>query len=394
MTIMPAAHEPRDPDPGPTSPRRRAIALIREWIRAGRYGSGQALPAERELAKAIAVARVTVRSALAELVREGLLEASFRRQHRVAGLASGGLMSRTVAVLSKHHQKDHARRGYDLAIQLDTSRLLEQAGLHVLNLNPQTLLDGGLAHLLSQRPRAVLVTYDVSESEVGPDLIAACAEARIPVAAYGYSPALRRCDVVTCDQEAGSHALTRWLLQRGRRRILRLWRVRGDSHWLRQRDAGHERALREAGIAALPPVVVHGLPDGITDQAVWERTVRAIAGHLPEHLCGPTPIDAIMVASDPHTNQVAAALRLFGRVPNEDVDIVGYDHTWSDEPSRIWEATGPLATVDKRCERICQELAALVLDRIDGRLPEAPQRRVVEGQFVALGDPQPQRATG
>ncbi len=386
--------EPDDAACDPTTPRRRAIALIREWIRSGRIASGQALPAERELAKSMSVARVTVRSALAELVREGLLEASFRRQHRVAGLASGGLMARTVAVLSKHHQKDQARRGYDLAIQLDTSRLLEQAGLHVLNLNPQTLLDGGLAHLLAQRPRAVLVTYDVSESAVGPELIAACAEARIPVTAYGYSPALRRCDVVTCDQEAGSHALTRWLLQRGRRRILRVWRVRGDSHWLRQRDAGHERALRDAGIEPMPAVVITGLSDVIPNLAAWNATVRTIAGYLPEHLCGAAPIDAIMVATDPHANQVAAALRLFGRIPNEDIDIVGYDHTWADEPSRIWESAGPLATVDKRCDRICQELAALVLDRIDGRLPEMPQRRVVEGEFIDLTDHHPQRATG
>jgi len=391
MTTMPSASDQSD---SATSPRRRAIALMRSWIQDGRYTSGQALPAERELAKSMGVARVTVRSALAELVREGLLEAAFRRQHRVAGLASGGLMSRTVAVLSLHHKKDSPRRGYDLAIQLDASRLLEQAGLHVLNLNPQTLLAGGLTHLLAQRPRGVLVTYDVSESEVGPELIAACAEAHIPVTAYGYSPALRRCDVVTCDQEAGSYQLARWLLQRGRRRIQRVWRVGSDSHWLRQRDAGYERAMHEAGIEPLPPVVIPGMPIAIPDHAAWTATVRTIAGHLPEHLCGPQPIDAVMVASDPHANQIAAALRLFGKVPNVDVDIVGYDHTWSDEPSRMWEATGPLATVDKRCDRICQELSALMLDRIDGRLPEAPQRRVVEGDFIELTPDEGQRATG
>ena len=266
--------------------------------------------------------------------------------------------------------------------------------LHVLNLNPQTLLAGGLAHLLSQRPRGVLVTYDVSESEVGPELIAACAEARIPVAAYGYSPELRRCDVVTCDQEAGSYQLTRWLLRRGRRRILRFWRVTSDSHWLRQRDVGHERAMREAGIEPLPPVVIHGMPNYIPDQTVWNTVVRTIAGHLPEHLCGPTPIDAVMVPTDPHANQLAAAMRLFGKVPNVDVEIVGYDNTWFDEPSRIWEATGPLATVEKRCDRICQELSALMLDRIDGRLPETPQRRVVEGEFIELTPDDGQRATG
>ena len=392
MTTMPPDSVPPS-EPAP-APRSRAITTMRGWIREGRFASGQALPAERELAKSMGVARVTVRSALAELVREGLLEAAFRRQHRVAGLASGGLMSRTVAVLSQHAHKTHARRGYDLAIQLEASRLLEQSGLHVLNLNPQTLLAGGLAHLLAQRPRGVLVTYDVSESEVGPDLINACAEARIPVTAYGYSPALRRCDVVTCDQEAGAYQLTRWLLRRGRRRILRFWRVRSDSHWLRQRDAGYERAMREAGLPPLPAVVIHGLPDPIPDQAAWSGMVRRLAGYLPEHLCCDQPIDAVMVATDPHANQIAAALRLFGKVANRDVDIVGYDNTWADEASRVWEDSGPLATVDKRCDRICQQLAALMLDRIDGRLPEEPQRRVVDGEFIDLTEVQPQRATG
>ncbi len=392
MTTMPLDSDPTS-DPLLT-PRSRAIAIMRGWIQEGRYASGQALPAERDLAKSMGVARVTVRSALADLVREGLLEAAFRRQHRVAGLASGGLMSRTVAVLSQHANQTQARRGYDLAIQLEASRLLEQAGLHVLNLNPQTLLAGGLAHLLAQRPRGVLVTYDVSESEVGPQLINACAEARIPVTAYGYSPALRRCDVVTCDQEAGAYQLTRWLLQRGRRRILRLWRVRSDSHWLRQRDAGYERAMREAGLPSVPPVVIHGLADHLPDERAWTAVVRTIAGHLPEQLCCAEPIDAVMVATDPHANQVAAALRLFGKIPNQDIDIVGYDHTWAEESSRVWESSGPLATVDKRCDRICQQLAALMLDRIDGRLPDEPQRRVVDGEFIDLSAEQAQRATG
>ena len=149
-----------------------------------------------------------------------------------------------------------------------------------------------------------------------------------------------------------------------------------------------------------PPVRI-GLWIRLVDRAAVPKA--AVDEHCyprsDEHDVGPPsnarqngPIDAIMVASDPHANQVAAALRLFGKIPNKDIDIVGYDHTWAEEPSRIWEAVGPLATVDKRCDRICQELAALVLDRIDGRLPELPQRRVVEGEFIDLSGAHPQRA--
>ncbi len=371
------------------TPRGRAVSTIRAWLQSGRFVNGQALPAERELAKELGVARVTVRSALAELVGEGLLEGAFRRQHRVAGLASGGLMRRTVAVLSIEGlpQSASPRPGYDLAIQVDASRILESSGLHVLTLNPQTLLAGGLNHLLNQRPRGVLVTYDVCESKVGQELIRTCTAAGIPVVAYGYSPELRECDVATCDQEAGAYALSHWLIKRGRRRILRLWRVANNPVWLQQRNAGYERAVREANLAVLPPIFPHFTEDFNTDKTTWQHDVRTVAGYLVEHLTGPEKVDAIMVNSDPQAYVVAAALRFYGLRPNQDIDIVGYDNTWREEPSRQWESVGPLATVDKRCDQICEQLAALLLDRIDGRLPTAPQRRVVNGELIDLNQP-------
>ncbi len=378
------------------TPRARAIATIRSWLQTGRFVSGQALPAERELAKELSVARVTVRSALAELVSEGLLDGAFRRQHRVAGLASGGLMRRTVAVLSIDGQPSGTspRPGYDLAIQVDASRLLESSGLHVLTLNPQTLLAGGLNHLLNQRPRGVLVTYDVSESNVGQELIRTCTAAGIPVVAYGYSPDLRECDVATCDQEAGAFALGQWLIKRGRRRILRLWSVANDPVWLQQRNAGYERAMREANLPILPAIFPSRFGNIQQTRSSWEQDVRMVAGYLVEHLTGPESIDAIMVNSDPQAYVAAAALRLFGKRPNQDIDIVGYDNTWREEPSRQWESVGPLATVDKRCDHICEQLAALLLDRIDGRLPAAAQRRIVHGELIDLSKPSIQMAVG
>jgi len=48
---MSADFDDADPEVGTSSPRRRAISLIREWIQAGKFASGQSLPAERALAK-------------------------------------------------------------------------------------------------------------------------------------------------------------------------------------------------------------------------------------------------------------------------------------------------------------------------------------------------------
>lgn len=369
------------------SPRAQALGTLRAWIEQGRFTSGQALPSERDLAQELHVARVTVRSALAELAREGLLDTAFRRKPRVAGLAGGGLMGQTVAMLSIVGAERRAAKPavYDEFIQTECSRLVEEAGLHVLTLNPQALLAGGLAHLLAQRPCGVLVSHDIGEFEAGQRLIAACAAAGIPVVAYGYSTQLVHCDVVTADQDDGCAALTRWLIARGRRRILRLWRISSTPNWLEYRNAGYERAMREAGLEVLPAIYAPEAPGGKSGQELFQARVRTLAGFLVEHVCGPQPIDAVMTITDPFAYQVAAALRLFGRRPNHDIDIVGYDNTWTHyRQSSEWEAEGPLATVDKRDARIAEEMVGLLLDRLAGRLPAEPQRRTVQSELITI----------
>ncbi|HKT31769.1 MAG TPA: GntR family transcriptional regulator [Gammaproteobacteria bacterium] len=51
----------------------RLQRLLRQRLAAGELGPGQALPSERDLAEQLAVSRVTVRKALAGLVRDGVL---------------------------------------------------------------------------------------------------------------------------------------------------------------------------------------------------------------------------------------------------------------------------------------------------------------------------------
>jgi DNA-binding LacI/PurR family transcriptional regulator len=368
------------------TPRQRALAALRDLIQHGAVSAGQALPAERQLAQQLGVARVTVRSALAELAREGLLDASFRRKRRVAGLASGGLMAQTVAMLSPWHRDDRfrQRRGTDLFIQAELIRLVEAGGHHVLTLNPQKLLDGGLAHLLAQRPRGILVAgHDMGERAEGRRLIEACVGAGIPLVAYSYAPDLP-CDTVASDQEAGCRELVRWLAARGRRRLLRLWRFAGSWGWLVARNAGYERGVREAGLPALPAVHTKDLPHDSGTEPAFRDLARSIAGYLIEHLCCPAPVDAILVASDPHAYQVAAALRLFGLRPNQDVDVVGYDRVSQPVGGHAWEPEGPLATLDRCDARIAAEMVALLDDRIAGRLPAAAQHRLVVGDLIEL----------
>lgn len=61
----------------PLSPVSTAGAVagqLREWIHAGRYGPGERLPSQRELAQVLGVSRVSVREGLRSLVEAGYLE--------------------------------------------------------------------------------------------------------------------------------------------------------------------------------------------------------------------------------------------------------------------------------------------------------------------------------
>lgn len=53
---------------------RQIQDLIRQWIEAGYYKPGDALPPEPDLESQFSVSRITVRQAIAELAKEGLLE--------------------------------------------------------------------------------------------------------------------------------------------------------------------------------------------------------------------------------------------------------------------------------------------------------------------------------
>lgn len=63
------------------------VATVIADIRAGRYGVGDRLPPERDLATSAGVSRGSVREALAELARRGIIE---RRQGRGSTVISGG----------------------------------------------------------------------------------------------------------------------------------------------------------------------------------------------------------------------------------------------------------------------------------------------------------------
>jgi DNA-binding LacI/PurR family transcriptional regulator len=267
------------------------------------------------------------------------------------------------------------------------AQALRRHGLHTLSFALDKVTTAQLRAALDERPAGVIAChYDLGDADrLG--LLAAARAQGLPVVVYGDAADLPDYDTVSADHERATYELTRLLIARGRRRLLRVWdRNWGGldrlGPWFAPRNAGYERACREAGIEPLPAVELYNPLRYDWTEPSFRAMTRLVAGYLVEHVTGPAPVDGILAASDGCVPFVAAACRILGKEPQRDVAIVGYDNYWADIVERRWEPTAPLATVDKQNERLGAALAELLVERREGRLPDAPQHRLVEAKLV------------
>jgi DNA-binding LacI/PurR family transcriptional regulator len=294
------------------------------------------------------------------------------------------MLTDTIALLSRTRPATSpgSRNQISTALQA-VSRQVESSGHHTLLIHPDRLEGRGIDSLLGTGVKGLLV---IDEVDIAPSIqngLEAC-RGDLPVVVRGYGPESQRYDRVISDHEGGCRALTRRLIDRGCRRILRFWRVTGKPPWLGLRNAGYERAMREAGLEPIPPLYMPEVPvEGISERSLHDRA-RLYAGYLVEHLKGPEPIDAIMVVTDAHAFQAAASLRLLDVAPNEDVLIAGFDNLAPHEPWAQWEPTGPLLTVDKNNDEGGRMMVELLDERASDLLPPDPVCRVAPHELIEL----------
>lgn len=368
------------------APQARVIHSLKQWMSDGALTAGSPLPSERALSEQLRVNRGTVRRALQVLHEEGLLRTQNGRTRIVTRqqVQRAGALRNSVALVAPlfsdaaPSDQHSGRIEYIGRGALDS---IQKIGKHAMSLNPECLTREEVAMLGAQQPFGVVVTDIARQPALGMELASWFRDAGVPVCVYGDTPAKAAFDRVTSDQEDGSYQLTKFLLARGCRRILCFWSAPMDLYWNEQRYAGYRRALEEANLAPLPPAAMPPFPVPQRAAAVFHEGVRVTAGYLVEHLIGPAPVDALMLSTDSDYFGVAAACRLCGKEPQRDIKIVGYDNYWFNDEKRFFETTAPLATMDKRNKVLGAELVNLLLERVDGRLGAAPERRVVRSQM-------------
>jgi len=173
------------------------------------------------------------------------------------------------------------------------------------------------------------------------------------------------------------------LLESGRHRPLMLWpTLHADAYWFAPRLEGYRHAMREAGLEPLEPVFVPDMPNPQQEgdfESRFKVSSRLLAGHLIEHL---PQTDALLCATDRDLFGAAAACRLFGRVPGQDIALAGYDNYWMKCAERAFEPVVPAATVDKRNRVLGRALIELLLERAKDQLRASPQLRLIAPEMI------------
>jgi DNA-binding LacI/PurR family transcriptional regulator len=165
--------------------------------------------------------------------------------------------------------------------------------------------------------------------------ISTLAERKAPFIIWGLPPGKHEFCTVSGDSLAGGRTATEYLLREGRSRVAFLGGP-AKSVEVQDRYQGYEAALREAGKAVDPALVVHG-DYSDTSAATAIRTLLERAGDF----------DAVFVNSDLMAIAAIDELRAHGRRVPDDVAVVGYDDIsiarHSDPPLTTIRQNGPLA---------------------------------------------------
>jgi len=372
------------------SPRAQVVRTIRQWMDEGVLVQGQALPSERELAARLGVTRTTVRRALKVMQENGLLNSHTERTRTLAPVhEQGGLLRDSIAVLTGEPGvlwTDDTATGWSGYIAYNAMQAIRDTGLHVVGLHPERMAGRGIAQLIAEKPRGVIIPHlhlDLSEELRWAHALRASG---IPVVVLGDSPELAGFDRISSSHESGAYQLTRWLIGAGHRRILRVSNSMDERPWYSGLRAGYKRAMHEAGIRPMTEIRVPSSeePDVV---ASWRANAVAWSEVLRPHLTGRNPVHALMLNSDGHVFPAAMACRLLGLEPNRDVALVGYDNYWASARRPLVEPAVPLATVDKRNAQLGSMMVRLLLDRAEGRLEEGPVLREIEPELVITGSP-------
>jgi DNA-binding LacI/PurR family transcriptional regulator len=296
-------------------------AIRKDCLRNG-DGPDTFLPGERELAARYGVARVTVRRALQQLVREGYVRAEpgrgYRSLIRVAGLKPGAPGAYVIDMETEElPQLNYAM----LEIISSFQRHLVEDGRQVLTVSTR---GRGAREILGilRDAGAWGVAMDVASDE----LYQAVHASGIPCVSMDRVCRAAPVDSILQDNHGGGMAAAEHLLKKGHRRIAWFGEVGSSLHSVERFTGAQAAFIRRDRELPRELVVVPGTDD--LERAAYRMLKRARR---------PTAVLSLWTA---HTIALGAAARSLRLKIGKDLDVVGWS-TVDGYRNRIERAFGP-----------------------------------------------------
>ncbi len=157
------------------SPRTRAVRALKQWVSDGRLPAGERLPPETRLATKLNVSRSTIRLALSDLEKEGVVSADKRRRTVLDRIKpEKTFLADAIALITD--SPDQFQRGrmhgtwHSNFIHTGAVDAIREAGYDVLNIHPSRIAGDMIQRLILQRPRGVILMREVLETPSGQHL--------------------------------------------------------------------------------------------------------------------------------------------------------------------------------------------------------------------------------
>ncbi|MFC5407143.1 GntR family transcriptional regulator [Cohnella soli] len=365
-----------------TSKRTPLYAQVRDYvidhIRSGKWRAGRKLPSETQLSKQFDVSRITIRSAMAKLVEEGIV-------YRVQGRGS--------YVGQYAGEKEPIRYA---------KPDLDKDGLHLVALilpkmrgNLMTRLTSGVeAGLDGSRYRILLMTTDYSqakEEEKLREAVQAGAQGIIiyPSDGQTYNEGMLRLSLdrypivvldrylrgvetncVCSDHYTGAYEATEQLLRQGHRRIAFVSPACAGTTSLEERLEGYRQALNDYGV--------------IFDKSrVLERGEQE---EIEAFLKDKTDLTALFGANEEIGLNAIRAAEKIGKAVPERMSVIFFDDYDHSGDARI-----PPTCITQQGERIGREAANRVLSLIEDPhqsrvMIRVPTRLIVRGSTAPVSE--------
>jgi GntR family transcriptional regulator, arabinose operon transcriptional repressor len=353
---------------------KQILNLLEAYITSEDCQAGMRLPTETELETQLSISRVTIRQAMTEAVKAGIIV-------RVAGKGTFVVKNQTASPAYGFigYVVHHLISSFNVQLLLSVERSLKSSGYHLIFTNSEGEVEKENLLLRNLKTRDMLgFIVQPSQAYQNQELIQ-LNQKGFPLVLIDREATNVQADLVCCDHFEGGRLVAQHLIDQGYSDIAFVSTDVMQVTSTANRYAGFRATVQQAGLQPRRPFIIKALgevgynevinPVPYEDSAAYDEIAGLLSGpDRPQAIFAMNDVVALMV--------ILSAKKLNLRIP-EDIALVGYDNL---DFSIRWNLT----SIDQNTHFIGSEAAKQLLKRIRGDRGK-PERIITAPHLIVRG---------